>query len=494
MKRWMLLAANLYPRGWRERYGEEIDALIEDSGASWRDLADVARGGLTMQMKMGSGHLKLIAALAVAGAAAAGVAGFTAPRNYVSTAVVRVPKQREVRLAVDGKVVDMLADMKLESLLFNPFSETALDSIIKDKRLGLYEVEQRRMRWEDLLLKMRRDIQITRVAAPGMPAAVRISFAYPDKEKARAVAAQLATRLVAHDHGMNRDRAILLRHFVSQSASASPADDLEVVQAASLPDTSSGPNRAAFMAAGLGAGLLLGLLVVAVMRRPKRALWMAAVAAGGGALAVGISFLLPVTYTSTATLQMAPPDVPERLPDITAASMTAQLQRVVREALGPASLAEIIQSPWLDLYKEERASKPLKEIVERMRTRDVRVFQPYSPAIGLSSVPRARISFSYRDPAKAREALNRIVEKVFMRNVAIMRDRVKNFKPEDEVRVLMESGAGDTLEIVDPASLPAPAGRPDRLLMAATGLAAGLLLGALALFIRRRRSLEPRTA
>ena len=30
MRRWILLAANLYPRAWRVRYGEEFQALLED--------------------------------------------------------------------------------------------------------------------------------------------------------------------------------------------------------------------------------------------------------------------------------------------------------------------------------------------------------------------------------------------------------------------------------------------------------------------------------
>jgi hypothetical protein len=67
MRRWILLAANLYPRAWRERYGEEFQALLEDVNPGWRELADVMGGALKMQITHGITPLKTIAALAVAG-------------------------------------------------------------------------------------------------------------------------------------------------------------------------------------------------------------------------------------------------------------------------------------------------------------------------------------------------------------------------------------------------------------------------------------------
>jgi hypothetical protein len=45
----------LYPRAWRERYGEELEALLTDlsesEGVSWRMRADVARGGLRERLR-----------------------------------------------------------------------------------------------------------------------------------------------------------------------------------------------------------------------------------------------------------------------------------------------------------------------------------------------------------------------------------------------------------------------------------------------------------
>ncbi len=44
-------AARLYPRWWRERYGEEFAALLEDARPGFGGTLDVARGAMAMQMR-----------------------------------------------------------------------------------------------------------------------------------------------------------------------------------------------------------------------------------------------------------------------------------------------------------------------------------------------------------------------------------------------------------------------------------------------------------
>jgi hypothetical protein len=41
----------LYPRPWRDRYGEELLALVDESGGGIADVADLAIGGLRQRMK-----------------------------------------------------------------------------------------------------------------------------------------------------------------------------------------------------------------------------------------------------------------------------------------------------------------------------------------------------------------------------------------------------------------------------------------------------------
>ena len=45
-RHWLI---DLYPPAWRQRYGDEFDELLKDRH-SWRDLIDVARGGLAERL------------------------------------------------------------------------------------------------------------------------------------------------------------------------------------------------------------------------------------------------------------------------------------------------------------------------------------------------------------------------------------------------------------------------------------------------------------
>jgi hypothetical protein len=46
MRQLIRWTARLYPAQWRERYGEELDALVEDIQPQWQDLFNVLLGAL----------------------------------------------------------------------------------------------------------------------------------------------------------------------------------------------------------------------------------------------------------------------------------------------------------------------------------------------------------------------------------------------------------------------------------------------------------------
>ena len=62
MTRWARLAMLFYPRRWRQRYGMELETLIDDSGGGWRVVLDVARQALLMRTR---DHLRRLAAAPV---------------------------------------------------------------------------------------------------------------------------------------------------------------------------------------------------------------------------------------------------------------------------------------------------------------------------------------------------------------------------------------------------------------------------------------------
>jgi hypothetical protein len=48
---WLSRLVRLYPRRWRDRYGPELEALLEDSGAGVRSAADLVRGALDAHLR-----------------------------------------------------------------------------------------------------------------------------------------------------------------------------------------------------------------------------------------------------------------------------------------------------------------------------------------------------------------------------------------------------------------------------------------------------------
>src|SRR5215469_5348388 len=81
--------ARLYPARWRQRYGAEFGALLEESGGGWSATVDILKGALAMQMRSWT-VWQFVAGCAMTGAVVAGVASWMAPKQYVSTAVLRV--------------------------------------------------------------------------------------------------------------------------------------------------------------------------------------------------------------------------------------------------------------------------------------------------------------------------------------------------------------------------------------------------------------------
>lgn len=90
MKLLLRAAARLYPRAWRDRYGEEFDALIDDLTPRWRHVFNIVVGAFIMQI---SRFALIPAAMAVAGAVVAAAISLAMPPIYASSfrVLVQVP-------------------------------------------------------------------------------------------------------------------------------------------------------------------------------------------------------------------------------------------------------------------------------------------------------------------------------------------------------------------------------------------------------------------
>ena len=413
-------AAGLYPAAWRERYGGELDALIEDIQPQWEDLFNILLGALRMQMTTRN-SLKILGAVTLAGALAAGVFAFRTPDRYVSTAVVRIAPADSDR----QRALDRLGELQQEVL-----SRTSLAQIIQQPALNLYPEDRKRMPLEDIVANMRKALRIQVAPAQNgdVPAFV-ISFEYPDKFKAQAVVRELMASFFRQDN---------LRRG-NQGPFA--AEILEVLDPASLPQRQFFPNRPMMVAVGLLGGAVLGLLVVLVWRG---AAWLGkdkkvvAAVALAGALAAGVfAFRIPDRYVSTAVMRF----IPAGPADSDRQRALDRLQQMTHQIVSDHDTA---------------FRKALR----------IQLLQPQGGGVRAFS-----ISCEYPDNLKAQAVVRELAYRFYRQNVAIQRAQGPS--------------AQENLEVLDPASLPGRPFYPNRPVAVGVGLLGGAVLGLLSVLVWR---------
>jgi hypothetical protein len=223
---------------------------------------------------------------------------------------------------------------------------------------------------------------------------------------------------------------------------------------------------------------------------PKLALLLSVVGMLAG---WGVSFLVTPTYVSEATLVLtqkpgSPPA--EFLPDIGAMELQVRSRR---------SLSAIITD--VGLYRRERRRQPLEDVIETMRTRDLRISPSGTPAA-------FTISFTASDPVKAHDAVQALVTKFVDANVERqgvpghgkrpraydqidgMEARIAALEmrlgipPTPLAQPVPESG-GINLEVLDPPSQPDNPIWPDHLRFTYIGFGSGFLAALLIALSRR---------
>jgi uncharacterized protein involved in exopolysaccharide biosynthesis len=417
MKTLVRWAARLYPAAWRERYGAEMAALLEDVGPCGGDLWDIVRGALSMQM-LSLSFWKILTGCSVAGVLAAGIWSATLPEQYVSSAVMRISLAPQA--AGDTDVERNTALRHLQRLQQATLSRSSLSAIIQQQ--GLYSSERKTLPLEDIVEQMRsRDIRIHPTNAAGVPAfAVEVSNRDP-------AAAQAAVRAI-------------VTSLTEQNVQVSRQDgnsvaNMEVLEPATLPLQPDGPNRVRVLRNGLVADLALGLvcgMIWSILRRKER--WslkrIGAFAAAGMALGVTIAFLIPDQFISTAVLRTAD---------------GSKLQDTITQVLSDESLAAIVRQD--HLFSREVSRSSVNDVTRKMRD-EIRV-QPVH--VAWSNRTAFIVSFRYSDRYAAQ---------------LVTRELVTRFMSPHSAT-----------EVLDPASYPQAPSSPNRLVIAGLGTVAGILLG-----------------
>ena len=174
-----------------------------------------------------------IAGPALAGLVAAVVVAFLWPDTYVSTAVIRVvPPQIPERLVPTNVNVAMSA--RVNSMAQTILSRSTLRSVIET--YGLYPRERAQMPMEDVVGRMRENIDIGRVETLGGDSrrgdsltAFRISFRYENRFLAQKVTQDLAGRFITENQRQRALQSAMTTQFLREQwlAAKRNLDELE---------------------------------------------------------------------------------------------------------------------------------------------------------------------------------------------------------------------------------------------------------------------------
>lgn len=141
----------------------------------------------------------------------------------------------------------------------------------------------------------------------------------------------------------------------------------------------------------------------------RHAAWILGPLFAGLVVSTVVAFLVQNTYVSQATLEITPQQISDSIVKTTInQQLTERISEMQQEILSRTSLSSMITDPRLDLYKEERASQPLEDVIENMRNQI---------HITVDAVPGERrasafsISFAYRDRTKAHDTVQTLITK-----------------------------------------------------------------------------------
>lgn len=237
MKILLHCAAWLYPASWRARYGFELEALAEDMNAGWRDIWDIVRGAVKMQILSGK-TARFTAACGLAGLLAGGVIALRTRSEYHTVAVLQMAPGN-----ADDQV-DRLTHAEQQIL-----SRGSLAGLVE--KYDLYREERQQRPMDGIVSGMRnRWIQIRMMRPASSDARGKtfsVAFDYPEPNTAQAVTADLSGRLVA-----------AMRTF-------GPSD---IVAIRNLPPQTVSVGRAWIVGLGLAGGILCGWLLIGIRRWP----------------------------------------------------------------------------------------------------------------------------------------------------------------------------------------------------------------------------------
>ena len=160
---------------------------------------------------------------------------------------------------------------------------------------------------------------------------------------------------------------------------------------------------------------------VEVLRRNGR--WLLAPAFFGLVLSTVIAYSIDDTYVSRALIRLVPQQINESLVQTATSQQLADHINSMAETIESRNtLTNLINT--YSLYKRELKSEPLEDVINQMRTSDIKI-QPTSGVANVTgkNLPAMQVSFSYRDRYVAQKVCSDLVSR-FMNEHTV--DRMTN--------------------------------------------------------------------
>ncbi len=249
MKRLLTSLIYLYPRVWRERYSQEFAALLEDTGAGWRQIPDILTEAL--QMRIATLNLRLIGLFALFGLAIATIASFRIPDKFVSVAVVKLLP------VADGD--DATARREMVELTRGVTSQSSLVRLFNDLSVDLYKDERRRYPLGMIIEDMKSHDLSVNTRPDGL---TLVTYRGTSPAEAQTVVRLMVDRL-REDHGHRHSFPPGLRN-----APHLPASRLDVVNAPSFDNAPIYPNRPVIALVGIFLGIGAAFAFVLIRKAP----------------------------------------------------------------------------------------------------------------------------------------------------------------------------------------------------------------------------------
>jgi succinoglycan biosynthesis transport protein ExoP len=143
----------------------------------------------------------------------------------------------------------------------------------------------------------------------------------------------------------------------------------------------------------------------------------------GLVVSISVAFMLPNSYRSEAVMQITPGQVSDDLVKTTGNQlMVDRIIQMEGDILSRTSLSALIQSPDLLLYPAERNKMPMEDVVELMKTRDLKIDITNMAALG-KHASAFKISFSYTNRFKAQQTVQKLISRFVDSNQSSQRDQ-----------------------------------------------------------------------